>query len=46
MTSREDYRMGKMIASEHLAQTLHGFSIAMEIRKRHTSQSAKIYHEP
>ena len=37
--------MRKMIAREHLAQSVHGLAIAMEIRKRHTSQSAKIYHE-
>jgi hypothetical protein len=45
VTSREHYRVRKMIAREHLAQAVHGLSIAMEIRKRHTSQSAKIYHE-
>ena len=37
--------MGKMIAREHLAQALHGLGVAVEIRKGHTSQSARIYHE-
>jgi hypothetical protein len=31
--------MGEPVARQHLAQPAHGFSIALEIRKRHVSHS-------